>query len=538
MPIKQYVTTKGTAQQQESKKTPALAGFRDSRSSTLIQCKQQELMNSASVQRMKQPNNTGMPDNLKSGIENLSGYSMDDVKVHYNSDKPAQLNAHAYAQGTDIHVAPGQEHHLPHEAWHVVQQKQGRVQATMQMKAGVPVNDDAGLENEADVMGAMALTSGVITQRAELQQISAQNALSPIQGAFTTFPVAHVGNDPATAHGKFIEYVSTIGVATGGKKFKEEYDRIVAALKKIQPSKAAELEGRFKGIGIIKTKAEAINNAAKLESFVNYVNGLVVTYHLDTAPGAISSRADEDGSHHMDYFFKLPGDGAEKKFDLDDWSRKGKDFHNGQTATATIKSIVDEVVTDWDTNTSIVSLLVSRLLGTESVSGSASNSTVSDLFLSSPIGANYTKILLAAEHTIGIRMADLKSRGIKVEHWKKHTPLIKDNEKDGSVDWPSLLKTARDAFKIVMATAAVADQTVARQKAVEAISTNSVLAEFKRLKVLEMDGADGTFSLNSKEQKHGNDIYKAMPDPRFNFDINHFTAILFFEWKAITDLKK
>jgi len=49
----------------------------------------------------KQKNNTGLPDNLKSGIENLSGFSMDDVKVHYNSDKPATLQAHAYAQGTD-----------------------------------------------------------------------------------------------------------------------------------------------------------------------------------------------------------------------------------------------------------------------------------------------------------------------------------------------------------------------------------------------------------------------------------------------------
>lgn len=75
------------------------------------------------------PNNTGLPDNLKSGVENLSGFSMDDVKVHYNSSQPAQLNALAYAQGTNIHIAPGQERHLPHEAWHVAQQKQGRVPA-------------------------------------------------------------------------------------------------------------------------------------------------------------------------------------------------------------------------------------------------------------------------------------------------------------------------------------------------------------------------------------------------------------------------
>jgi hypothetical protein len=105
----------------------------------------------------KKENKTGLPDNLKSGVENLSGFSMDDVKVHYNSSQPAQLNALAYAQGTDIHVAPGQEQHLPHEAWHVAQQKQGRVQPTMQMKAGVAVNDDPGLENEADVMGAKAI---------------------------------------------------------------------------------------------------------------------------------------------------------------------------------------------------------------------------------------------------------------------------------------------------------------------------------------------------------------------------------------------
>ncbi len=105
------------------------------------------------------PNNTGLPDNLKSGIESLSGMSMDSVRVHYNSAQPAQLNALAYAQGTDIHVAPGQEQHLPHEAWHVVQQAQGRVQPTMQMKEGVPINDDQGLEREADVMGARALSS-------------------------------------------------------------------------------------------------------------------------------------------------------------------------------------------------------------------------------------------------------------------------------------------------------------------------------------------------------------------------------------------
>jgi len=94
----------------------------------------------------------GMPDALKAGVESLSGYSLDDVRVHYNSPKPAQLQALAYTQGTEIHVASGQEEHLSHEAWHVVQQMQGRVKPTMQMKV-VQINDDEELEREADVMG-------------------------------------------------------------------------------------------------------------------------------------------------------------------------------------------------------------------------------------------------------------------------------------------------------------------------------------------------------------------------------------------------
>nr|HET6901239.1 DUF4157 domain-containing protein [Ktedonobacteraceae bacterium] len=109
------------------------------------------------TQRME--NTTGLPDTLKAGVERLSGLSMDDVQVHYSSSQPAQVQALAYTQGTDIHMAPGQEEHLPHEAWHVVQQKQERVKPTWQTK-DISINDDAGLEREADVMGARAGQEG------------------------------------------------------------------------------------------------------------------------------------------------------------------------------------------------------------------------------------------------------------------------------------------------------------------------------------------------------------------------------------------
>lgn len=110
----------------------------------------------SAAQHAPRPNLTGLPDALKSGIENLSGFSMDDVRVHYNSSKPATVQALAYTQGTDIHVAPGQEKHLPHEAWHVVQQKAGHVSPTTNIN-GMPVNDNAALEHEADVMGEKAI---------------------------------------------------------------------------------------------------------------------------------------------------------------------------------------------------------------------------------------------------------------------------------------------------------------------------------------------------------------------------------------------
>jgi hypothetical protein len=119
-------------------------------------------------------NNTGLPDNLKSGIENLSGLSMDDVKVHYRSDKPRQLQALAYTQGTDIHVAPGQEQHLAHEAWHVVQQKEGRVKPTTWMQ-GTAVNDEVGLEKEADRMGGEAVQKSGIRGRSASATVQRKN---------------------------------------------------------------------------------------------------------------------------------------------------------------------------------------------------------------------------------------------------------------------------------------------------------------------------------------------------------------------------
>ncbi|MDE6031367.1 MAG: DUF4157 domain-containing protein [Oscillospiraceae bacterium] len=98
---------------------------------------------------------TGIPGRMKKRFEHSSGFSFDDVRVHYNSEKPAQLRAHAYTQGNEVYVAPGQEKHLPHELGHVVQQKSDMVKPTGEI-GGLPLNDDKAMENGADMIAENA----------------------------------------------------------------------------------------------------------------------------------------------------------------------------------------------------------------------------------------------------------------------------------------------------------------------------------------------------------------------------------------------
>jgi len=59
-------------------------------------------------QKEQSPTSSCQPTNLKVDTGNLSGLSINTEPPHYNSSKPAQLQALAYTQGTDIHVGGGQ----------------------------------------------------------------------------------------------------------------------------------------------------------------------------------------------------------------------------------------------------------------------------------------------------------------------------------------------------------------------------------------------------------------------------------------------
>lgn len=95
---------------------------------------------------------TGLPGGLRSALEARGGVSLAGVRVHHDSPEPARHGALAFTRGGDIHLGVGQGRHLEHEAWHAVQQAQGRVPATG-ASHGQALNDDPALEREADVGG-------------------------------------------------------------------------------------------------------------------------------------------------------------------------------------------------------------------------------------------------------------------------------------------------------------------------------------------------------------------------------------------------
>lgn len=105
---------------------------------------------------------------VKERVGAVMGTSVNDAKVHYNSDKPAQLMAEATAQGNEVHLAPGKEKHLGHELTHVAQQKQGQVKPTIQANNGVGINNDPKLEKEADDVGAIAMGNQTIQAKASV----------------------------------------------------------------------------------------------------------------------------------------------------------------------------------------------------------------------------------------------------------------------------------------------------------------------------------------------------------------------------------
>lgn len=134
--------------------------------------------NQAAIQMMRDPNagrteapltsrladENRLPLEVQAKMETALGADFSDVAIHPNSANATRAGALAYAQGTDIHFAPGQydpysrkgQQMIGHELAHVMQQKAGRVVPTGRTSSGALLNDSPSLESEADAMGEKA----------------------------------------------------------------------------------------------------------------------------------------------------------------------------------------------------------------------------------------------------------------------------------------------------------------------------------------------------------------------------------------------
>lgn len=150
-----YVKTSKPERSQELPITRQKAStpFVDNRTSLTAQLQQQHLMHN-SQQSLAQLAAQRVMNNV-TAIQSKTLQRTSDDELLPGKFAPAQLNAHAYAQG--------------------------RVKPAIQMKEGALVNDDAGLEAEADVMGSKALEQNISAPPQRAHNISHSSSTGPVQ---------------------------------------------------------------------------------------------------------------------------------------------------------------------------------------------------------------------------------------------------------------------------------------------------------------------------------------------------------------------
>lgn len=190
------------------------------------------------------PEARGIPRLLRQLMETKTTMSLDDVVVHYQSQKPKEIGALAYTLGSDIYLGPGQQRHLAHEIGHVVQQKAGIVQADRYIH-GYPVNTSAALESQADHISDARLQQAAQPTKViqgmfgmEFQTIGGawnvcvdanqKPKLAPPHGCLLgRFEIAGLGSISIETDGFDLEYVTTPLPTLN------ELERLVACIPKI-----------------------------------------------------------------------------------------------------------------------------------------------------------------------------------------------------------------------------------------------------------------------------------------------------------------
>lgn len=190
---------------------------------------------------------TKLTGNVLDKVNGAVGMDLKDVRVHASSEKAVDAGALAFAQGNEIHFAPGQynpdtkkgQELIAHEAAHIKQQAEGRVQADGEV-AGMSLNSQDKHEKEADAVAA------AIDNPAKQSPLQAKK-VKPASGAAQLKKKDEKEKDGAPAQLKKKDEKEKDGAPAQLKK-KDEKDEPVAAptqLKKAKDDKNAPVQ-RFK----------------------------------------------------------------------------------------------------------------------------------------------------------------------------------------------------------------------------------------------------------------------------------------------------
>jgi hypothetical protein len=398
---------------------------------------------------------------------------------------------------------------------------------------------------------AVADLQRTIGNQATRRLIEAIRPPVQVQRAFTTMPLAYAAAVPGQEQARFLDYMnSRIPVATNNLAFGPETGRIRGRLAALQPNEAADIVTQQNNLLSqlkMKDNTAGVANATLLDGFVTGLNVLVNTYQLD-APNqaATGSVVVSDRENHPAYSFQLAGDQAPQQFDLDAWSRKpNADFLGGQFSGQVVKDIVEAAIDDWQpANGGIVSLLNLRLFGAESPLAVGNNITIPAVFWNTPVGQNYTRILVAASHAISNRASHLPVRTAHVT--RSYKGSVKPDERfTVSVDWNAHLATMRTQLKAIMKAENASDtrlkelllSTLVPEIAADAGEQTDGLKRLRQLNLLRVNVDKGTISLASGAVRAGNLTYTVVSDD-LPFDLNHLKGLLIIEWKAVSDVRR
>jgi hypothetical protein len=388
-----------------------------------------------------------------------------------------------------------------------------------------------------------------IGNQATRRVFEAKQSQVQVQRAFTTMPLAHANTTPGQEQARFLEYIkSEVPVATNNRNFREEMLRIKDGLRLLQPNKVAEIEAQQTTLMAalkMKDATAGVANATALDGFVTNMNLLVNTYQLDAPNQAATGSVLPSGrENHPLYSFQLPGDQAPRQFDLDAWSRKpDADFLGGQFSGPVIKGIVEAAIDDWQpAKGGIVSLLNQRLFGAASPLAVGNNITIAPVFWNSPVGQNYTRILVAASHAIETRAEHLPLRTAHVTRTPKAGAATPETF-TVLVDWNAHLLTMRTALKGIMKAEIASEArlkelllaTLVPDIAADAPQQADGLKRLRQLKLLNVNTDTGTIRLANNQVRSGNFNY-TVDAADLPFDLNHLKGALFIEWKAVSDV--